>query len=378
MRKLTDNPFPVSGYQGPSTFCDRVEETRILKQSLLANRNITLTSLRRMGKSALIHHVFQQMREEHGALTFYVDLLPTRSIQEFISVFATAVARATSETSQSGGKVWNWIKSLRPIITYDPYSGLPQVSVDVGRAEEQQASIAGLLDTLDRIGQPVVIAMDEFQQILNYPDSSIESWLRSHIQRLSNITFVFSGSSQHMLAEMFQSSKRPFYGSAGFLKLDPISANEYTTFIQKHMRSGGKNIADEDIQWLLAWCRNHTWYVQTMCNRLYHHSEQIISREVIMADISAILSENEPVYHTYRSMLTSAQWTLLQAIACENRVMHPTASAFIDRYSLSSPATVKRGLDSLLDKELIYREFEADGAPYVQVYDVFLSRWLMR
>lgn len=378
MSKLPDNPFRVSGYQGPSTFCDRVEETRILKQSLLGHRNITLTSLRRMGKSALIHHVFQQIRDERGATTFYVDLLPTRSIQEFISIFATAVARSTSETSQTGSKVWSWIKRLRPVITYDPYSGLPQVSVDVGRTEEQQASIAGLLDTLDRMRQPVVIALDEFQQILTYPDTTIESWLRSHIQRLSNITFVFSGSSQHMLAEMFQSSKRPFYGSAGFLKLNPISENEYVSFIQEHMQSGGKRIDEEDVRWLLTWCRHHTWYVQTMFNRLYHHPEKVITRDVILADINAILTENEPVYHTYRSMLTSAQWTLLQAIANEERLLHPTASAFIERYSLNSPAAVKRGLDSLLDKELIYREFDADGVPYIQVYDVFLSRWLMR
>ncbi|MGC9343639.1 MAG: AAA family ATPase, partial [Bacteroidales bacterium] len=51
---MKDNPFPITSYQGPDFFCDRVEETIRLKEAMMNGRNITLLSPRRMGKTGLI------------------------------------------------------------------------------------------------------------------------------------------------------------------------------------------------------------------------------------------------------------------------------------------------------------------------------------
>ena len=79
---------------------------------------------------------------------------------------------------------------------------------------------------------------------------------------------------------------------------------------------------------------------------------------------------------TFRELLTSPQWSLLQAIAKEGNVYTPTANAFIRTYDLGTPATVKRYLASLLKKEMIFRQFDREGNGFYQVYDVFLSPWL--
>jgi hypothetical protein len=53
----------------------------------------------------------------------------------------------------------------------------------------------------------IVIAFDEFQQINEYPEKNTEAILRTIIQPLTNIQFIFSGSSKHLLMDIFNNSK---------------------------------------------------------------------------------------------------------------------------------------------------------------------------
>ena len=55
----------------------------------------------------------------------------------------------------------------------------------------------------------------------------------------------------------------------------------------------------------------------------------------------------------------------------------PNAKQFISQYRLGTPSNVKRSLDALMTKEMIYQEPEEKGSFY-QVYDCFLARWLER
>ncbi|MEQ8425371.1 MAG: ATP-binding protein [Cyclobacteriaceae bacterium] len=368
-------PFPVSGYRGPEFFCDREEETNTLLEAINGGRNLTLFSIRRMGKTSLIKHFFHNFLSNKARLAFYIDIMPTSNLSGFTNQLATSIAQAYPENTSFGKKVWEWIKGLRPQVSFDPYSGLPQLSFDITHVREQQATIKNLLQFIDKSGKKTVIAIDEFQQITRYPETETESWLRSEIQQLQNINFIFCGSQRHLLLEMFNSTKRPFYSSTQMLPIGAIPKEHYKPFIEFHFKASKQIIEDDAIEYLLDWCRQHTFYVQTLCNRLHASGEKRISRDNIQLVIEKIFTENEAVYFTYRELLTGPQWSLLMAIAKEGRVYAPTANAFIQKNLLGTPATVKRSLDSLLDKEMIFRESNSTGS-FLQVYDLFLSRWL--
>jgi len=76
------NPFLVAGYGGPEYFCDREKETEKIISALRNNRNISLISPRRFGKTGLIHHVFYRLRNEKEEMfCFYFDITrPTKPI----------------------------------------------------------------------------------------------------------------------------------------------------------------------------------------------------------------------------------------------------------------------------------------------------------
>jgi len=375
MAKDITTPFPVSGYQGPELFCNRVEEISTITNAIKGGRNITLFSIRRMGKTSLIQHFFHLFGKEKNRLTLYVDIMPTFNLKDFTNQLATAIVQAFPENTSFGKKIWGWIKGLRPQISFDPYNGLPQLSFEIGQVGEQKASIKNLLQFMDQSGKKTVIAIDEFQQITRYPEAETEAWLRSEIQQLQNVNFIFSGSQKHLLLEMFNSTKRPFYSSTQMLPVGGIGKEHYAPFIAHHIKAGNKSIKEDVIDFILEWCRFHTFYVQTLCNRVYASQEKNISINTVQLIIKRILAENEAVYFTFRELLTGPQWSLLIAIAKEGRVYTPTAGAFIQKNQLGTPATVKRSLDSLMDKEMIFRESNASGN-YYQVYDLFLSRWL--
>jgi len=373
--KKAQTPFPATGYYGPDYFCDRKSELDQLISNIQGGNSTTLIALRRLGKTALIRHLFHHLRSKY--ITIYMDILPTESLGDMLNQLSTAIASEYSEKSPLGKKVWHMIKSLRPVITYDALSGTPLISIK-STPDESRETIAELFSILEEQSKPVVIAIDEFQQILEYPEKQTDAWLRSRVQQLRNVSFIFSGSQQHLMTDMFANPERPFYRSTQFMKMGKLNEEAYRDFILKKFREHSKSISEEIVAEILKWTDVHTYYVQLLCNRVFLSSGKQVTTESWKEEASKILKEQEFVFFGYRGMLTKPQWELLKAIAMDGKVFKPTSSAFIARYTLGNPATVLRSLKSLLRMELIYRENDTDGNSYYAIYDVLFGRWISR
>ena len=374
MENRLKNPFPVNGYQGPGWFCNRKSETQTIMNALTNGRNITLHSLRRMGKTDLIHHLFYLLGKK-GFITIYVDVYATENLKHFTENFATAMARAYPEGNTIGKTLWSFIKSLRPVISYDDFSQKPEITFALSQEENKHQTIQQLLSILEKLPKPVIIAFDEFQQITYYPEKRLEAWLRSNIQSLKNINFIFSGSQQHLLGQMFTETSRPFFGSSQMHHLSKIKQEEYSLFIKEKFLESKIKILDTEIQSILQWTKSHTFYVQMICNRLFAINPKIISEDDVKSIFAAILQENEPTYFSYKNILPENQWRLLSAIAKEGSVSSPTSNSFIHQHRLGSSSAVLKSVKALLDKEFIFQE-ALDNKKVLAVYDIFFSRWL--
>jgi hypothetical protein len=367
------NPFITTGYQGKKYFCDRAEETKALIENLLNGRSTTLTSIRRMGKTGLIRHCLANLPEDYTGI--YVDILPTENLDEFLNTLVSAIFLQIPEKSSPGKKVLEFIKSLRPVITYDSLTGEPQVIIDV-RPGEANRQIGSVFQYLENFPKKIIIAIDEFQQILEYPEKNTDSWLRSVIQSLTNVRFIFAGSQQHIMADLFNDPLRPFYHSTSFMKIEKIKKEIYSGFIIKHLFGGGKRIEPEIVDEILEWTQVHTYYVQLLCNRLYSSHSAVITNETWKHEAARLLQENEPVFFRYRDLLTKQQWMLLKAIAHEEKVFSPTSKDFVSKNELGNVSTVLRSLQSLQQKALIYSDYNESGALYYSVYDLLFTRWM--
>lgn len=374
--KKRQNPFPVAGYWGPDYFCDREAETASLLESLQSQRHRVLLSIRRLGKTALLQHVFHQVPIKE-ATCIYCDLQPTANRKEFIDTLATALWAAGLRMKSRGKQILDFIKSLRPVVSYDELSGIPQVSVRTELPQQEERTLKEILLLLERQPGPVYIALDEFQQIAQYPEQNTEALLRATIQMLKGVSFIFSGSQQHLLREMFGSAKRPFFGMTTLLQLRPIPNDRYAGFIHSQFRKFKVEISPDAVDYILSWSRGHTYYTQHICNRLFSHTTGgFINIEQVRHTCNQVLLEEEALFYSYQKILTPHQWKLLTAIASDQQVFHPTSGNFIQKHHLGGPSTVKKTLNSLLEKELVYSSYSEEGKSYYAVYNVFLSRWL--
>lgn len=74
------NPFVVGRYVSDRYFCDRQKETAFLIKQIENGRNVALISPRRMGKTGLIQHCFNQPRLKDDYYTFFVDIYAATSL----------------------------------------------------------------------------------------------------------------------------------------------------------------------------------------------------------------------------------------------------------------------------------------------------------
>ena len=81
---LINNPFVVGKYLSDKYFCDCENDTEFLRKQIVNGRNVALISPRRIGKSGLIQHFFNQPDIQETYHVFYVDIYATTSLGEFV------------------------------------------------------------------------------------------------------------------------------------------------------------------------------------------------------------------------------------------------------------------------------------------------------
>ena len=340
-KRIPLNPFVLTGYVSPEYFCDRQKETDKIISALLNGRNITLTSPRRMGKTGLIHHVFRNMQEDNDVKCFYVDLYQTDSLELLVKKLA------------------------------DTMTGEPGFKVDVepGQGEYSLSEIFAYMEQSD---YRCFVAFDEFQTIAGYADKNVEALLRSHIQRLTNVNFIFSGSQRHVLENMFASASRPFYQSTQMMPLGTIDKSAYYAFSSDMMRNNGQSIDEETFDYLYTKLSSHTWYVHTLLNRLYETGIETIDKATVDDILADILLENEGTFQTFLRLVTPIQAKVLHAVATEGTIKEIQGKAFLTKYQLGAASTVKTAVKSLVEKELLL-----DNNREYQIYDRFFGLWLV-
>ena len=373
-RRMT-NPFVTKGYAGPEYFCDRVKETEDLVKLLTNDNNMALISPRRLGKTDLIYHVFNQPEIKKHYYTFVIDVYATNSLGDFVDVFGKAILE---ELKPFGRKSWerfvSAMKSLQQQISFD-INGNPVWGIGLGNNSVPSTTLDEIFNYLRTADKPCLVAIDEFQQITQYADKNVEAALRTHIQRCPNATFLFSGSKRHMMSEIFLSPSRPFYQSVITMGLAPISEEVYIEFAKRLFQKGGKTLDEAVVHEVYTRFSGVTSCLQRVMNVLFLNTERNEQCTVEMVDraVDYLLDLYSEHYEMLFRQMSERQRLVFSAIAKEGRAQNITGGAFIKKYQLWSASSVMSAAKALLDKDFITQ----DGDAYF-VYDHFFALWLLR
>lgn len=370
------NPFILEPHVPKELFCDREEEQKLMLYYLQNNANITLISPRRYGKTGLIYRVFDEIKTMHDDIDcYYVDIYSSHSLGGFVALLTEAVMKSLKKKAFIE-KFLNVLGAIRPTLSYDPFTNSTQVSYTFVNDSQKTQTLKSILEFLEGQKHKVVVAIDEFQQIREYEDDvNMEALLRTYIQPLQNVHFIFCGSKKHVMTNMFTDATKPFYESTQCIFMEAISHDVYKDFIRDMFAMGGKEIGNDVIEMILDWSYRHTFYTQTLCYHIYMRSRKMVDVKDFYEAVTMILKQRESTFLEQRNLLTAGQWKFLVALAKEGVLSKPNSSAFLNRHNLGSASAATRMLNSLMEKELILSETSLEGTTY-RVYNVFLSRWL--
>ena len=370
-----DNPFVISGYEGTHYFCDRESETEQLRHEIANGNNVALIAARRMGKSGLIEHYFNQPEIQARYYTFFIDIYDTKSLRELVRKLSREILmRLKPFGARAMERFWQTMRSLQSGMGFSPM-GEPTFNVQIGDIKEAEATLEEIFRYLELADKPCIVAIDEFQQIDKYPEDNLEATLRTYVQHCHNAQFVFSGSQRHTMSTMFTSASRPFYQSVSLMHLEAIDVTKYDRFAKALFAEGHKVLADGVTEAVYELSRGVTWYTQKLFNVLYGFTKEGETCEVaqVQEALDYIIKTQAYGYEETLFRLPEKQTMTLVALAKNGPTKSITSAAFVEKYSLQSSSTVQSAMRGLLEKDFVTME-----KGVYSVYDIFMDYWLQR
>lgn len=353
------NPFQFGVVIDDSAFCNRKSEIAFLKDQIKNGYSTWLFSPRRFGKTSLVEKVF---RETESTTCIFFDLYNIRSVDDFSRKYSNILAK----------ELFNWkdgvkeltknlsdsFTNLSPGISFDEF-GNPSFSLNVNKVE-QQADIETILEIPNRIstqrGQRICIAFDEFQEIERI-DPFLLNWMRSSFQRHSDISYIFLGSKQSMMENIFASSGSPFYEFAVKMNLSVISQDELAQFIKGKFTSYQLPIKDHTIHSILekSDCQPHfTQFFASVVFDLVSSGNDQDTEDFTAVWLSKVMIAQIDIFQDIFDQLTNSQRSALQAISKlkEEGIYSDEAR---EKYKLPVSSSLNEALKALQKKSLIYK-----------------------
>ena len=374
------NPFFITGIIPEPYFCDREKETQQLVRIIENKAHILLTSARRMGKTQLIYHVYEQPAIKTAFHTFYVDIFPTTSLHEMVLFLSKEIYSKLVPKGKKALKFFlSTIKSLTGSLGYDPATGTPSFDVKLGDIHNPELTLQEIFNYLEKADKPCIFAIDEFQQITNYPEKNVEALLRTYIQRMNNCLFIFAGSNRHILENMFNSTARPFYNSTEQFHLERIPKEIYTTFAIQQFIDARKAITPEAASLAYDLFEGHTYYVHHILHNAFANAnpQKTMDEKDIRNALEELLEARDRSFSNTMNRLNYKQKETLVAIAKEGKACGVTSVAFVKKHALKSASSVQYAISTLLEDQLL--TYEDDGRTKIySVADRFLGYWIRK
>ncbi|MCQ2259562.1 MAG: ATP-binding protein [Bacteroidaceae bacterium] len=370
------NPFVIGKYAGKEYFCDRVEETKLLKHHLENGRNVTIMSERRMGKTGLIEHTFTNALKEDDYYTFIIDIYTAKNLREMVCLLANEIFKKIVRKQSLLAKLTQIVQSLKTTIKYNGITGEPEVEFGLGEIVTPELTLDELFAYMEQADKPCIVAIDEFQKITDFDEDNIEAILRTKIQHLRNTQFVFAGSERHLLEGIFNDSSRPFYNSVVFMQLLPIDRKEYLEFCKRLFAENNKEVQEDFVNGVYDYFNGVTWYMQLSMNEAFSLTlpKSSIGIQQLQTVLTHMVDTKRFTFEDKYASLTEKQKAVIKAMANEYpSEVSPTSKDFILRHNLKTASSVQTAMKGLMDKGIV-NEWRGNK----RITDLLFVLWLKK
>lgn len=356
-------------------FIGREKESIRLEANFKYGVNTVLMSPRRWGKTSLVNRVAKTASGKNRIIV-QMDIFACRSEYDLYNTFSSAILKQTaSRIDEWKDLAQGFIERLTPKISITPDPGSEySVSLGITPKTHSPEEVLGLPEKIaQRKGCELVICIDEFQQVGEFPDSlAVQKRLRSVWQHQQHVSYCLFGSQLHMMTRLFQKKSYPFYKFGEIINLKPIPLQAWIPYIQGRFEQFGKKISESYATKICDTVQFQSSYVQQLAYSVFLLSEKEVDNASFERAVDDLVAQNNTLFIEQTQSLTMYQLNFLRAVM--DGVTHGYGEADVrEKYNLGSPSNITRLKQAMVEKELV--DLSSEG---IVVGDPVLKLWLKR
>ena len=225
----------------------------------------------------------------------------------------------------------------------------------------------------NRKGFRVVVCIDEFQQIGNYPETvQFQTELRSVWQHHELTSYCLFGSRKHMMEALFDDESKPFYKFGDIIYLQRIPTEYWVKYIIGKFQMADKTITKKQAAWIVDQVDGNSSYVQQLSWYVFQRTETKVTESILTDALKELIAQCSDLFESKTENLTAYQMNFLKAIS-DGIYSGFSSAQVIQDYKLGSSANVSIVKKALMEKDLIVKEGKE-----LKLADPVLGLWLQK
>jgi len=359
---MKENPFKFGTIVDGVHFTDREDELAYISSHLRSENHLIIISPRRFGKTSLIKKILNESDRKH----IYLDLQVVLSEEDFAAQLLKKIYRIFPFRRISA-----FIKSFRliPSVNMNPFTGEVEVSFTPGSRDlAPLEDVLGLIGKLGKEDEKLIVVLDDFQDIFRL-NSGLARILRSNIQDHKNINYVFMGSSESMIREIFEKKESPFYRFGTLYTLGIIPTEKFLLYLEYRFTGFIEEAAPISAE-ILKITRSHPYYTQQLAFTVWEY----VGRNGYSPDVAELAADEIVVSHDkdFELLWNTLNRTDMMVLAgMSSSGLSPLSDEFNRQFGTGAASTVYSTLQRLVKKGMVIKE----GTSYF-IDDPFFERWL--
>ncbi|MBN2542579.1 ATP-binding protein [bacterium] len=271
-----ENPFPTGIPVTGKDLIGRKKEITEITELLKTGQSVVLIAPRRYGKTSIMIQVLKNLRNE-GFFTGEIDIFRISNLSQ--------LSEAIIDTVVLNKKINNFVHIIKEKLS-EAFKKVEfkQVIEDfefVLSLKDKSPNIDDILEkALDfpekfaqKYKSKFIMGYDEISDIMKLDGEQLLKKMRSYFQKHKNTSYIFAGSLESAMNELFANKKHAFYRFARIYNIGNIERNVFKTAIKNKFKKNKTEITNDALDKVLNLTEGHPYYTQLICQLLYFENK---------------------------------------------------------------------------------------------------------
>ena len=245
-------------------FINRKKELAEISSGITLGQSFIIIAPRRYGKTTLIKKISKDIESQNQVI--YIDVM--RYAHSVISL-AEAITEACLAKIGITGKLRNWLKNID--VKLDLKIKFQELEVDIIleqiAANDGYNALAKSLELAEKLAlkynQRWVMIYDEIGELQHLDEQSIRV-MRSVIQHHQHVSYLFAGSQESLMNNIFISNRGAFYRFGIIYQLAELELKDVVEFFHTNLN----NVNSEVIDFIVDNFHGHPYYTTNIFYRV--------------------------------------------------------------------------------------------------------------